>query len=100
MALLDRKCRGIVDKNPNMLIPWFLMACYAYDVLDTPILTDGHFDHLGHLIQLKWNTITHRHKDLILNMSEIWKPSCVNVAMSELPMIVKDTAVQLVATLP
>lgn len=60
---------GIITKlgteNPNMLVPWYLMASYAYYDLDTPFLTDKCYDWLCRELDTQWGDIEHRHKDLI-----------------------------------
>lgn len=51
--------------NPNMLVPWFLMAAYAYEELDDPFLTDGGWEWVCGELYAKWDAIEHRHKHLI-----------------------------------
>ena len=54
-----------VTESANMLVPFYLMASYAYYVQDNPIITDQYFDHIGTLLLVKYDQIEHRHKDLI-----------------------------------
>ena len=56
---------GIISKNENMTIPYYLMASYAYYKEDDPILSDGVYDELAKRILDNWIFITHYHKDLI-----------------------------------
>lgn len=56
---------GIVGSNPNMAIPWYLMASYAYYELDRPILSDAAFDKLGKAMLKMWDSLEHKHKHLI-----------------------------------
>ena len=51
--------------NPNLMVPWYLMASYAYYQEDDPILTDHMFDELAKNILEKWYDITHYHKHLL-----------------------------------
>ena len=53
------------DKNINMLVPWYLMAAYAYYEQDDPILEDATFDRCAKTMSDHWDTIKHPHKDLI-----------------------------------
>ena len=39
--MLDNDCLDVVDNNPNMLVPWYIMAAYAYYEKDDPILQRG-----------------------------------------------------------
>lgn len=64
---LEKACMDAIDSNPNMTVPWYLMASYAYYEEDDPILSDGSFDRLAKKIINEWENITHMHKDF-LNM--------------------------------
>lgn len=50
---------------PNMLVPWFLMAAFAYEELDDPFLTDSGYDWICRELDARWDAIDHRHKHLI-----------------------------------
>lgn len=60
---LDKTCTDIVDDNINMSVPWYIMACYAYYVEDSPILSDAQFDRLAKRMLENWNDIEHFHKE-------------------------------------
>jgi len=62
--LYDQQCMDAIE-NPNMMIPWYLMASYAYYEEDNPILSDGLFDGLAKRMLECWDDIDHWHKDLI-----------------------------------
>lgn len=62
---LDIECLEIVDNNVNMMVPWYLMAAYAYYVQDNPILSDSMFDRLAKRMKENWNRIEHVHKEHI-----------------------------------
>ena len=64
-SLLDKECLDIVDNNPNMMVPWYLMAAYAYYVEDEPILSDSIFDRLSKKMLKEWENIEHMHKEFI-----------------------------------
>jgi hypothetical protein len=53
------------DDNSNMMVPWYLMAAYAYYVEDDPILTDSTFDKMAKRILHLWDEIEHFHKHLL-----------------------------------
>lgn len=97
---LDVECMRECKKNPNLCVPWFLMACYAYGELSMPILTDECFDHLSTFMSQHWNIITHRHKHTInCDGSPEWKGSTIHVRMKHLPNITTDTTKRLVLKL-
>ena len=62
---LDKHCLDLVDNNDNMLVPWYLMASYAYYKQDNPILSDQVFDKLARKMLKHWDEIEHHHKELI-----------------------------------
>ena len=62
--LYDQKCMDAIE-NPNMMVPWYLMASFAYYEEDNPILSDGLFDGLAKRMLECWDDIDHWHKDLI-----------------------------------
>ena len=65
---LDIECKEITQKNPNMLVPWYLMAAYAYYELDDPFLSDAVFDEMAKSLHKQWDTIEHFHKHLLTRM--------------------------------
>ena len=95
----DSMCRLIVRGNSNMLIPWFLMSSYAYDVLDTSIISDALYDSLSREMFEKFHDLHHVHKNYIKYVLGETKGSSLCVDMSNLPTIVKDTAVKLISSM-
>ena len=63
--MLDDYAADLFSKNINMMVPWYLMASYAYYKDDNPIFSDGFFDDLGKTMLVVWDDIEHFHKDLI-----------------------------------
>jgi len=55
----------LTSANSNLLVPWYLLASYAYYHLDDPILSDAAFDDIAKKLLDKYETIEHRHKHLI-----------------------------------
>ena len=53
-TLFDQECLDAIE-NPNMMIPWYLMASYAYYEEDDSILSDGLFDGLAHCMLEVWD---------------------------------------------
>ena len=64
-SLLDKECLDIIDGNPNMMVPWYLMAAYAYYIDDEPILSDSIFDRLSKKMLKEWENVEHMHKEFI-----------------------------------
>ena len=63
--MLDDYAAEIFADNINMMVPWYLMAAYAYYKKDEPILSDAFFDAMGKTMLEVWDDITHYHKHLI-----------------------------------
>lgn len=62
---IDKCCMDIIDDNVNMMIPWYIMAAYAYYIDDEPIISDQLFDKLARRIYDKWDELEHIHKDYL-----------------------------------
>lgn len=62
---MDQVAANIFAKNINMMVPWYLMASYAYYEESDPIFTDQFFDDMGKTMLEVWDDIEHFHKELI-----------------------------------
>lgn len=56
-----------VDYNADMLIPWILMASYAYYQLSIPLVPDSLYDEWTRRLSRVWWRVKHRHKHLIIH---------------------------------
>jgi len=63
--MLDNHAAKLFAKNINMMVPWYLMASYAYYEQDDAIFSDGFFDEMGKTMLERWNDIEHFHKEYI-----------------------------------
>ena len=63
--MLDNHAAKLFAKNINMMVPWYLMASYAYYVQDDAIFSDGFFDEMGKTMLTAWDDIEHFHKEHI-----------------------------------
>ena len=61
-SLSDREAMDAIGRSRNMLIPWYLIAAYAYYVLDTPVLADATFDEICRMLDDEWDDLEHMHK--------------------------------------
>ena len=52
-------------KNPNMLVPYYLMYSYAYYKENESLVDDTEYDQICRELIEKWDTITHWHKPLL-----------------------------------
>ena len=59
---LDDTVFEILDRNKNMIVPWYMMAAYAYYVQDDPIISDSLFDRMAKMMLEQWEEIEHKHK--------------------------------------
>jgi len=65
ISVYEKMCLDVIDSKPNMMIPWYIMASYAYYVQDDPLLSDGSFDRLVHRLLESYNEIEHQHKSFV-----------------------------------
>ena len=63
--MLDDHAAKIFAKTINMMVPYYLMASYAYYKEDDPIFTDAFYDTLAKNMLAQWDNITHYHKAVI-----------------------------------
>jgi hypothetical protein len=63
--MLDDHAAKLFAKNINMMVPWYLMASYAYYEQGDPIFSDGFFDNMGKTMLAVWDDIEHFHKEHI-----------------------------------
>ena len=63
--MLDDYVAKLFAKNINMMVPWYLMASYAYYKQDDAIFSDGFFDDMGKTMLAVWDDIEHFHKEYI-----------------------------------
>lgn len=54
-----------VTKNVNSAITFYMMACYAYYVLDDPFMSDADFDWLVKFVKKNYGKINHPHKQYV-----------------------------------
>lgn len=60
--MLDDYAAELFSEKINLMVPWYLMASYAYYVEDEPILSDSFFDEMGKTMIAVWDDIEHMHK--------------------------------------
>ena len=63
--MIDDHCLKIIEDNMNMLVPFYIMAAYAYYVEDDPIMTDSTYDQITKWLLEYYDIIDHYHKHLI-----------------------------------
>jgi hypothetical protein len=62
---VERIITSRITKNPNMLVPYYLMLSYAYYEQDDPIASDGFYDKLARKLLKEYDNIEHYHKHII-----------------------------------
>lgn len=65
MSKADRFVEEVCSKNPNMLVPYYLMLSYLYYELDQGLVSDEVFDRICKRLLERWEAIEHFHKHLI-----------------------------------
>lgn len=94
----DLQCRKIIHSDPNMMIPWFLMASYLYYQKEISIISDELFDELcSHMVE-KWDTLDHPNK-VYITLDDLRAGSGFAIAEATYPHRVRSSALSLAATL-
>lgn len=79
-------------ENPNMTVPYLLMASYLYYIKDeAPPLADHEFDWLCSYAYQNWGRIKHPHKSLI-RKSWLESGSLFKLQDRDYPLMVKGAA--------
>jgi hypothetical protein len=86
----DEAFKAATEKNRNMMVPWYLMAAWAYYCADEPIITDGSFDFLCFRLDIEWGQIEHWHKHLV-DREQLQAGTCLK-AEGDYPEIIKGAA--------
>lgn len=60
--MMDSKCFDCIEEEPNLMVPWYILASYAYYQEDAPIISDQSFDRLTAMLLDSWSTVQHFHK--------------------------------------
>lgn len=94
----DKLCNDICEENPNMMIPWYLMASYAYYWLDDPILSDACFDQMCKEIDMFWDIIEHYNKDIV-DYLDIAGPGTCSIPEEGFPERTKSATLRLLANM-
>lgn len=92
--VLDDMARGRVTANRNMIVPWVLMAGYAYYVHDQSMLSDELFDELMATLKGSWLSVKHRHKKLI-SMDHLKAGTLYDLKEQDYPLLTRDAAASL-----
>lgn len=64
-SLYDFQVMELVKNSPRLAVSWWLMASYAYYLLDETIISDECFDYLTVLIGENYEEIEHVNKGLV-----------------------------------
>lgn len=94
----DKRALEAIRQDPNMMVPWLLMAAYTYERLNESIISDGLFDSLCRNLCRYWDKVEHRHKCLIDHKS-LTAGTGLAVNMRKLPAIIRSAAHRLLDNL-
>lgn len=64
-GVLDTYVYSLLERSNNLAVSWWLMASYAYYLLDETIISDECFDQLTQVISDNYQNIVHVNKDLV-----------------------------------
>ena len=64
-GVLDAEAFEKIAKLHDLLVPWYLISCYAYYHLGVAILSDAFFDALALQLHESYDVLDHPHRHLI-----------------------------------
>lgn len=82
---------GLVNTNPNLSVPWFLLTSYLYYLHDMSLVTDNSFESMTRVMVEHWNNIAHRHKQLV-TPDMLRAGTAFNLLEEDYPTITKSAA--------
>ena len=92
MTLLgDAEVRAL---SPARLVPFYLMASFAYYYLNDNFMEDGAFDLLCSRLHLEWRRVEHPHKHLI-DKASLSATTGYTLPFDRLPLMMKHATKQL-----
>ena len=95
---LDKKAKNLLEGNPSMMVPWFLMASYLYYHENESLFSDEYYDALSKELLLKWDQVEHFHKHLI-EVGDLMAGSLYRLKESDYPSLCKSTAHHLLSVM-
>ena len=95
---LDKKAKNLLEGNPNMMVPWFLMASYLYYHKNESMFSDEYYDALSKELLLKWDEVEHSHKHLVTK-DDLMAGSLYKLKEMDYPSMCKGAAHHLMAVL-
>jgi|SRR5271157_516269 len=90
--MIDEQVKYLIEKNPSMTVPHYLMSSYLYYEENTHYISDGCYDWLCKFMLEHWNEIKHYHKHII--EYDVLKAG-TGFYIKEYPSIVKGAAKRL-----
>jgi len=87
---LEKVVTEYVDIDTNHCVPLFILASYARDVEDDPIVSDGYYERLERKVLTFWDSLEHEHKEKLAvdsanaNVSVVEFPSGVQACLDEI----------------
>lgn len=84
-----------IASDPNMLVPWYLMASYLYYLRNSSIFTDAFYDQIRIRLgkELDEVNLDHRHAHLCIRGGGV--SGVFMLTEDDYPGITKDTAIKL-----
>ena len=86
----DRLMERETGAKPNCMVPWYVLASYAYYHLDQPVISDMAFDRLARRLLIDWKQVEHQHKRLI--SEDALRAGTMLLSEDEYPSVAKGAA--------
>ncbi|CAA2141359.1 hypothetical protein [Hyphomicrobium sp. ghe19] len=93
-SALDEKVRREIASNPEVLVPWFLIASYVRQVHSLWLVSAALYDELAAALTVQWDIVEHRYKNLI--SLEDLRERGLRLTAREYPGVIRSAAQMLV----
>jgi hypothetical protein len=86
----------VLELPRRLLVPWYLIASYAYYHLDESFMDDSAYDALCVRLNREWVLVQHRHK-AIISRAALTATTAYNIRRKDYPTIVQVAAAKMLA---
>lgn len=92
---METKIQKLVDKNINLIVPWYLMLSYGYYCLEESFVSDFFYDFLSREFLENYDKIEHRHKHLITK-EDLKAGTLYGLRENDYPLITRSAYIQVI----
>lgn len=93
---IEQTCSDMIDRDPALTVPWYLLTSYAYYHRDVSLISDDLYDSLCEILDVLWDDIDHEHKKHV-DRSALSAGTGYYIRWDELPLRTRSCAELLIS---